>query len=109
MPTIRLEVKFDPSGDTLDFNFLTTAALEGYAVVNAWGEDPLQNEQNDEALATEAPTEALIEGTATPADPFGGLGADASQAEMEEIARRLEAKYDKPTKKSKVRDYRPCS
>lgn len=100
MPTIRLEVSMNKDEDTLDWNFAEHAAAAGYHITNAWGEDPLA--QGDVVMAEGAGDETPLPPASAPPDLAGPLppGMNADEArEMEEIARRLEEKYDKPTKR----------
>lgn len=104
MPTIRLEVSMNTDEDTLDWNFAEHAAAAGYHITNAWGEDPLA--QGDVVMAEGAPgDDTPMPPASAPPDLAGPLppGMNADEArEMEEIARRLEEKYDKPSTKRKV-------
>lgn len=101
MPTIRLDVSMNPEEDTLDWNFAEHAAAAGYQITNAWGEDPLA--QGDVVMAEGAlGDDSPMPPASAPPDLAGPLppGMNADEArEMEEIARRLEEKYDKPGKR----------
>lgn len=102
MPTIRLEVSMNADEDTLDWNFAEHAAAAGYPITNAWGEDPLA--QGD-VIINDATDDSPMPPASAPPDLSGplppGMSVDEAR-EMEEIARRLEEKYDKPPAKRKV-------
>ncbi|WOO82171.1 uncharacterized protein LOC62_04G005672 [Vanrija pseudolonga] len=107
MPTIRLEIALPADDETLDWNFIETAASAGFeGVFNAWGEDPLAGEVtplnpvdlNGAAGEGEASTPAAAT-AAAPAEPRPPGFSDEEWREMQEEAKRLEAKYEEPKKK----------
>lgn len=113
MPTIRLEIALPTDDETLDWNFIETAASAGFeGVFNAWGEDPLAGEVTP--LAPVDLNGAAGEGGAsTPAatadEPPRPPGfSDEEWREMQEEAKRLEAKYEEPKKKRVSVSTREC-
>ncbi|KAL1412560.1 hypothetical protein Q8F55_000307 [Vanrija albida] len=105
MPTIRLEIALPTDDETLDWNFIETAASAGFeGVFNAWGEDPLAGEGtplnpvdlNGAAADGDSSTPAAPSAAEPPRPP--GF-SDEEWREMQEEARRLEAKYEEPKKK----------
>lgn len=109
MPTIRITTEFKPDVETLDWNFLELAAQAGYHVTNAWGEEPPAPLVGEEGMATDTPGEPEVLGLGDLGRPTPlGMSADDEARELEEMARRLEEKYDKPTKTSKVVSTQTC-
>jgi hypothetical protein len=102
MQTLRLERPLVPSDDTMEWNILDDARERGLA---PWtiGE-PEEKETVQPSASAPAGDEVMADGDGPPAEPFGAGGLFNMDEDLspEEIARRLEEKYDKPKKKSKV-------
>jgi hypothetical protein len=102
MQTLRLERPLVPSDDTMEWNILDDARERG---LMPWTIGEPDEKETVQPLGP-APTgeEAMADGDGPPAEPFGAGGLFNMDEDLspEEIARRLEEKYDKPKKKSKV-------
>jgi hypothetical protein len=108
IPTIRVEVPFPQTGDTLDFNFREIAHEAGYEVINPYHYDYVQTE-----VQTEEPPTVADSGVDTPAANGNGPPPpraapnlqdlmDADPLEMERLAAQFEAKYEDQQPKKKV-------